>query len=65
MLEKSKEIHERVSFLVKCVSWNVFSFNFQPRFHVQFIFTVKRLNPGVISKVVQVEFDRPGEHSAE
>ena len=35
ILEKLKEIYEHVAFLVGCVSYNPFSFNFQPLCHVK------------------------------
>ena len=40
ILEKSKEMYEHVGFLVECVSQNLYGCDFQPRFLVEFIFTV-------------------------
>ena len=40
ILEKSKEMYEHVGFLVECVSQNLYGCCFQPRFLVEFIFTV-------------------------
>ena len=40
IFEKSKGIYEHVGFLAECVYQNLYGCDFQPRFLVEFIFTV-------------------------